>query len=133
VPKHHQRKRQKTNPLITPELISELQSELSLDRLAKTGLYIKLSVSEEDLCIRQELTLHRAVLDRALLDSFLPDPLLKEDAKAWFDLSNRDFRDACDRAWVKPELVYQVYKQMHKILQGDKAKFSKMNNVNKND
>lgn len=76
------------------------------------------------------MTLHRAVLDRALIDSFIPDPLFREAARAWFDLSNSDFRDACDRAWLKPELVYQVYKQMHKILQGDRAKFSKMTKNN---
>ena len=66
-----------------------------------------------------EIKLHRAVLDRALLDTFHPDQLIKGDVLKWLDLANPDFILSCERADLEPKLVYELFIQIKKILKGD--------------
>ncbi len=97
---------------------------MSLTRLAKTGLFKRISVEEwinSDL--QKEITLHRAVLDQALLDYFSMDPDTKQDVVGWLSVDNQEFIDACDRAALDPDLVYKTFRAMKEILKGDNAKF----------
>lgn len=103
---------------------------MSLIRLAKTGLFIKLSVNEEYTEIAREIKLHRAVLDKAIIDSFSIVPSIKQDVDDWLDLDNPIFIEACERAFLEPELVYATFKSVKRILQGDKAKFKKFGKRN---
>lgn len=109
----------------TKELKQELEEVLSLTRLAKTGLFQKLSFEhgEGSIIISRELKLHRAVLDKALVDSFSNKKEIKKEIETWLDLDNQDFIDACDRAMLKPEHVFETFKTIKKLLKGEKAKF----------
>lgn len=117
-----QRNARKSYLSFPPDLIEELQKKMDLDRLAKTGLFIKLDYTGYEP-IQEELRLHRAVLDRALLDTFYPIPEIRDEAKDWFSLEDDDFLQACDRAMVEPKTAIKLVEMMHTILVGDKAKF----------
>ena len=108
--------------MLTDTLVKELAKEMSVDRLAKTGLFIKLPISNPT--IHAELKLHRAVLDRALLDLFHPREDIKKKAVRWLDPDNKDFIECCLRADLDPALVYNLFIEIRKILKGDNAKFT---------
>ncbi len=109
-------------------LITELRLRMNLDRLAKVGLFQKMSFEHDggSLEIQRELKLHRAVIDRALLDTFLDVPEIKEEAIAWFSITNNDFKRACERALLDPELVIRTYDAMKEILKGENGRFKKL-------
>lgn len=107
------------------ELLKELQSTMSLNRLAKTGLFQKLAVDDLDAEILREIKLHRAVLDKAIIDSFSQSEEIRQDVEQWLDIRNPDFREACERALLEPELVFRVFGLIKKVLVGEKAKFKK--------
>jgi hypothetical protein len=109
---------------ITPELLIDLQATMSLSRLSKTGLFQKLDLESSD-GIENELTLHRAVLDKALIDSFSIRKEIREDVENWLHLDNPDFLEACERAMLDPQLVFEMFKLMKEVLKGDRAKFRK--------
>lgn len=98
---------------------------MSLTRLAKTGLFHKLDVDEVDIPIKREIKLHRAVLDKALVDSFSVVDRIRKGVERWLKMNNQDFLDACERAMLQPENVYETFNTMHKILVGDKGRFKK--------
>ena len=99
--------------MLTEQLIEELTKELSLKRLWHSGLFIRLPIVHEELS--SEITLFRAVLDRALLDLFHHDAVIRDDAKTWLDLKNEDFLESCDRADLDHLLVYELFTTINKI------------------
>lgn len=117
--------------MLDPQLIKELQEEMSLTRLASVGLFQKMG-TDDGPEIAREIRLHRAVLDKALVDMFSPRKRIKRDVEVWLDITNPDFREASERAALEPELVYKVFKSMKEILQGEKAKFKKCGPRKKN-
>lgn len=117
--------------IVSNELENELSKKLSIWRLACTGLFIKIEIDEEDELIRREIKLHRAVLDKALTDWFHNSKTIRKDVNDWLDLYNPDFQDACDRAFLKPEDVLEVFHTIKRILKGKNAKFRKVRKGNK--
>lgn len=113
--------------ILSNKLEKELSRELSIFRLAFTGLFIKLDLDIEDEALRRELKLHRAVLDRALTDWFSDNKEIKKDVTDWLNLQNPDFQEACERAFLKPEDVLEVFHSVRRILKGKNAKFKKVN------
>ena len=110
------------------ELIDELKDKMTLTRLAKVGLFQKLPNDEDNPIFSEcsdEIYLHRAVLDRALVDSFSQSKKIRGDIESWLYIDNPDFIDACDRALLDPKLVLACFKVMKKILKGKNAKFRK--------
>ncbi len=103
--------------LLTSELIEELAKDMSLDRLTLTGLFIKIGGSTEP-----EARLYRAVLDRALIDSFSTNASIKGPVDRWLKINNPDFLDSCALANLEPSIVMEIFTAMHKILTGDKAR-----------
>lgn len=105
------------------ELKKELRKKLSLIRLAKTGFFKRIPIAHPG--IETELLLHRAVLDRALIDSFSAHKDTKKEVEDWLNLSNPDFVEACDRALLSPKGVYTTFKLFKQILRGNNARFRK--------
>ena len=107
------------------KLIRELKKEMSATRLANVGLFQKLSYEDEveDEELKKIIKLHRAVLDKALLDSFSPAKHIRDEIDAWLYPDNKEFIEACERALLPPKQVYYVFKIMKKILRGKNAKF----------
>ena len=102
--------------MLSQKLLKELTKELSLKRLYHTGLFQRLPNNHADLTA--EINLHRAVLDRALLDCFHIDVPTKKDVEKWLDLSNPDFITSCERADLEPRLVYELFIRVKEILKG---------------
>jgi hypothetical protein len=106
-------------------LIRELKKEMSAVRLANVGMFQKLTdineIQDEELkkCIR----LHRAVLDKALLDTFSPAKHIRDRVEAWLFRENPEFIEACERALLPPDRVYYTFKIMKKIIRGKNSKF----------
>ena len=113
--------------MIQPELIKELQEGMSLTRLAKTGLFQRMNIDDSIIGDEEqrELRLHRAVLDRALIDSFSTVDRIREDVEKWLDIANQDFIICCDRADLNPGNVFDVFILIKEILKGRKARFTK--------
>jgi len=86
---------------------------MSVSRLTKTGLFKKLPPPTEDT--RVELLLHRAVLDKALLDLFTEEEDHRHDAKHWLDLDNPNFVEICEIAFLDPELVFKLFLMVKRI------------------
>lgn len=119
---------------LSKELLAELQGEMSLHRIAQVGFFIQL---DRELEIDSELKLHRAVLDKALVDSMLPThkfyyddeeqkvfPRLEVDR--WLKIDNKEFVDACERAHLEPKFVFKAFEMIKKVLVGDRAKFTRI-------
>jgi hypothetical protein len=99
---------------------------MSLTRLAKTGLFQKIRLTgDEPEEIVKMVKLHRAVLDKALVDSFSVVDRVRNNVEYWLKLSNKDFVEACDRAMLEPELVYDTFYLMKEILKGQNATFKR--------
>ena len=90
-------------------------------RLAKTGFFQKTEITH--FSIEGELTLHRKVLDKALIDSFSPHEDTRVDVEHWLDLDNPDFIGCCELAMLAPEGVYASFKAFKQILRGKNARF----------
>jgi hypothetical protein len=88
---------------------------MSLKRLWHTGLFIRLPVPEIHEELTAEIKLHRAVLDRALLDMFHPKDVIRLDVKTWLELRNPDFIEACERADLEPKSVYELFLNVQEI------------------
>ena len=121
---------------MTANLIEALQEEMSLDRLARTGLFINIDL-EDCVHTRDELIFLRAILDRALIDYFYPpdasykdetgrDVFIKQEVVDWLKLDNPDFIETCQNAELSPEKVLKIFKTMELILTGDRGKFKKL-------
>lgn len=98
---------------------------MSLTRLAKVGLFQKLPQSDDPVFkfCHNEIILHRAVLDRALVDSFSQSKGIRQNVYEWLDIENPEFLDACERALLDPKLVLVTFKIMKKVLVGEKARY----------
>ncbi len=94
--------------------------------MANTGLFVRIDLEDSEEPIRRELRLHRAVLDRALLDCFSVYKDVRKDVNKWLDLNNVQFQDACDRAMLKPEDVLEVFHSLKRMLKGKNAKFKQL-------
>lgn len=90
-------------------------------RLTKAGFFKKADVPHPSMF--NDLLLHRAVLDKALIDSFSPNEVIRKDVEDWLDLDNEDFRYCCELALLEPEGVYASFLLFKKILRGKNAKF----------
>lgn len=113
--------------MLPEELLNELQGKMSLTRLAKIGLFQKLKLSgEEPEDIVKMIHLHRAVLDKALVDYFHVLEKHRKAVEEWLHLDNPDFIEACERAVLEPKLVYKTFKLMKNILIGSNASFKKL-------
>jgi len=100
--------------LLTQELLEDLIKSMSVNRLAKIGLFKKLDIIYEDLYFY--IHLHRSVLDRALVDMFSPYDEVRKEVEEWLNLDNDSFIFACERALLEPKQVYEVFKAVKKIL-----------------
>lgn len=108
------------------ELIDEMKSKMSVFRLAKSGFFQKIKLSgDEPEEIAKMVKMHRAVLDKALVDSFSTVPRLRGSVERWLKLTNNDFIDACDRAMLDPKLVYNSFHMVKEILSHAKKEESK--------
>ena len=96
------------------DLLAELTQRMSVNRLAKVGVFRKMEIPHEELYF--EIFLHRSVLDRALVDMFSPYRAIREDVMQWLDLDNDDFKDACERALLDSDKVLKTFKAIEKIL-----------------
>lgn len=65
-----------------------------------------------------EITLHRAVLDRGLMDSFHHDPEIRNDTAVWLDLNGQDFIAASERADLDPRLVFEIFVIVREMFKG---------------
>jgi len=92
---------------------------MSVNRLAKTGLFRRLDTVYEDLYFY--IHLHRSVLDRALVDMFSPYKDVRDDVLNWLDLENDDFIYACERALLEPQQVYDTFIAIKKILKNGRT------------
>lgn len=89
---------------------------MSLNRLAKTGLFRRLPTEGMEE-IRRELILHRSVLDKALVDYFSDTSFPPySEVSTWLSLDNLDFIDACERAMLPPEKVFETFVTLKKVL-----------------
>ena len=109
--------------LLNQELFDELQNKMSLARLSKFGLFQKIGYNGTEDINERELKLHRAVLDKALIDLFSNDKVIRQEVLDWLDGENQDFFDACERAMLKPKLVEMAFREVHRIIAGKNAKF----------
>jgi hypothetical protein len=109
--------------MITPELLQELKDQMSLSRLAKTGLFQRMAVPDEAKEVRREIKLHRAVLDKALVDSFSLTSRIRVSVEGWLRLDNPDFKQACERAYLDPTSVFRVFHVIKEVIKGKNAKF----------
>lgn len=107
---------------MTEEDLKYLQEKMSLTRLATVGLFQKLDTDDANE-VKREIKLHRAVLDKALIDMFSIIPKIKKDVDDWLYLDNPDFIAASERADLDPKQVYEIFMLMKKVLIGDHAKF----------
>jgi hypothetical protein len=112
--------------IISDKLEIELSKKLSILRLACTGLFVKIDIDPEDDLIRREIKLYRAVLDKALTDWFRSSKEIRKDVNDWLDLNNPDFQEVCERAFLKPEDVLEVFHTVRRILKGKNARFKKV-------
>lgn len=101
--------------VLQEKILKELAKSMSLKRLWHTGLFYRLPVPEEHEELTAEIKLHRAVLDRALLDMFHPEDLVRSDVTTWLELLNPDFIEACERADLEPSLVYELFLNVKEI------------------
>jgi hypothetical protein len=116
---------------VSDKLEKELRRKISLLRLTHTGLFIKLDIDPEYSNLRRYIKMHRAVLDRALIDWFHCKKEIKSQVDSWLDLYNPDFQDACERALLKPEDVLEVFHTVKRLLDGKNNKFKKVGNAKK--
>lgn len=98
-----------------------MRKRLSLIRLAKTGFFRKAGTPHYS--IEGELRLHRATLDRALIDSFSPNEDIRVEVEHWLDMNNPDFIENCEMAMLEPDGVYAAFKAFKQILRGENARF----------
>lgn len=102
------------------KLKQELRQKMSLMRLTKAGFFKKADIPHPEMA--SELLLHRAVLDKALIDSFSPNPELRLEVEDWLDLENSDFRECCEYALLEPEGVFASFHLFKSILKGKNAR-----------
>lgn len=108
---------------IKTQLLNELRGKMSLNRLARVGLFQKLDDGSAD-SIKDELRLFRAVLDKALVDSFSQVKSIRREVKAWLVRDNPDFIECCERAMLDPDMVFKTFLTVKCIL-GRNATFKK--------
>lgn len=102
------------NLKLTPQLVEELTKKMSVNRLAKTGLFRRLDPVYEDLYFYVHL--HRSVLDRALVDMFSPYKEIRDEVTDWLDLENDSFIFSCERALLEPTQVYNTFLAVKEVL-----------------
>lgn len=93
--------------------LRRLQIKAPLDirkYLTRRGLFSRLTIPEKLKACEFEVALGRAVLDRALLDSFFDEESFK-----WFDPKDEDFELICFIAFLGPEEVYDKFLKVHKL------------------
>lgn len=71
--------------------------------LARRGAFTQKPISSKLKFLEPEISLGRAILDRALLDA-TEDP----EAKEWFDEENEDFILICFIAYLEPEEAIRI-------------------------
>ena len=115
--------------LLTDELIEELTESLSLVRLSTVGFFKRMpyELGHGSIDVSREIAMHRAVLDKALVDYFSTNRGIRRDVIQWLSLDNQEFVDACERALLEPELVFKAFFAMKLLLKGDRAKFPTKN------
>jgi len=92
------------------QIKKEIGHKIKLSRLSRTGLFNNDKFfGIEDKSVQADVCLHRTVLDRALLDYFHEDNLIRNDVEEWLDPENGEFIDACERARIEPILVYETF------------------------
>lgn len=99
---------------LSADLVRELEGRLTVNRLAKTGLFRKLEILYEEHYF--DIFLHRSVLDRALIDMFSPYDNIRKDVLDWLNLENDSFVFACERALLEPAAVYDTFITVKNIL-----------------
>lgn len=82
--------------------------------LTRRGLFIRLPIPIKYKTLESEITLGRAVIDRALLDS-----LDEEESREWFSLDNPDFNTICFIANLTPSRVMKRYESVYAKLTAD--------------
>lgn len=72
--------------------------------LTRKGLFVRTPINSKLKELEPEIALGRAILDRAMVDSFD----LSNEAH-WFDLDNDDFQSICFISYLEPEKVLEQY------------------------
>lgn len=80
-----------------------------------------------------EHLLWRAVIDRALVDSYIYDPEISTTPKKWFSLDDPDFILVCQYADLEPEKVLAVYNSFKQDVVGQRALFKKFGSKHYNE
>lgn len=103
---------------IDPLLMSELKDIFSLKRLTTRGLFQSLELPEGLVGKqnRRSVKMFRAVLDRALVDTFSIYEDLRTETREWASTENEDFLISCERALLEPDKVLQVFEAFKEIL-----------------
>ena len=82
--------------------------------LARRGFFSRFTVSESDKHIEPELLLGRAILDKALVDSFH-----SEEASAWFDAQGSAFCTICFIAGVDADGAAEKFLKVKTLTRSD--------------
>lgn len=72
--------------------------------ITRKGLFRRLKITESLKEVESEVTLGRAILDKAVLDSVNDEETFK-----WFDVENEEFQDVCFIAYLEPEFVLEKF------------------------
>jgi len=94
-----------------------LEDTMSVSRLLKTGLFKKIEPPSEE--VRPHLQLQLAILEKALLDQFDKHEQYRIQSKLWARLQNPDFVEVCEHAFLDPEDVLEVFKQVTRIFRNN--------------
>ena len=68
--------------------------------MTRKGLFVRLEIPQQLRPLEPEISLGRAILDRAFLDTFESSV-----EREWFDSDNPDFNDICFIAALEEDLV----------------------------
>ena len=73
-------------------------------QLMRRGLFVRTPINSRLKELEPEIALGRAILDRALIDSFD-----SSSDRAWFNLDNDDFINICFISFLEPERVMDQF------------------------
>ena len=81
--------------------------------IARKGLFTRIPIPYKLKTLEPEISLGRAILDRALLDCMEDETIID-----WFDVQNTDFNTICYIAYLDPIQVVKRFEIILKRLQG---------------
>jgi len=104
------------------KVLKSFKETMSLTRLVQVGFFNAIELPANLKPVERELKLHRAVLDKSLIDCFSSNKQVKRKARKWPCLNNDNFIVCCEFALFEPAFVKDVFFAYRKILRGKNAK-----------